>query len=653
MNKIFTVTALALFTAPAMADGWTDWLNRDGPSGNGDYENKSAYSLAQVCAQPARIEAMVVGGTTVYRPGDALPDRLSYFSPEQGLVCVNSQQPGGTCQDYTVRYYCVEREDLTEQFPVLKEVDRQNAVYAQTARSFKGMKRVNRARKALAGEDIAVSQSLFRLGQGYDRLNDQFRNECLDQTHPDFRVERVPVTTPTTTKVRFITTSKSVYEALAQSSALGVDLGFKIDDKDVKFGVGTTSSVLKSEYFQESRAVFAVTFEKVISQYLLNTQIRPIKQAIVDGTTSSPDNGPLLEPFSDTHKQAFYKECGDRFLDGVGMGAKLTVMLHYDTKKFSAERNATLETTVGAAIEELLTVGHDLERATQLEQVLASAGVEFDVVRWGGPTGPQTLTRLRELGPLLESFENGITEENAIAITNSFREYTLPAKYHSLNHYDVFADTRDQLLNAQLFASVINEVGARCQSLEDYNKIFVRDFAPGECGSENLKTYLKHGRSYCSVTSDWNRCVHPLHATTEGGASIIDLLERRVKDFDFQTERSSKFQKSVTGGVWNKKCIEDTATTCLPANCRANIMEGGRFGVGQGFRVEPWSYHSPANSDEQGFYSFVANNSSTGQSCVNSHVKACTKRIGGSTANYTFQVELEGVCAVERPFSID
>lgn len=653
MNKTLTLTALALFAAPAMADGWTDWLNRDGPSGNGDYENKSAYSTAQVCAQPSKIEAKIVGGSTVYRPGDNVPNRLSYFSPAQGLACVNKEQPDGICQNYTVRYLCVDREDLTEQFPVLKDVDQQNAVYARSARSFKGIKKVNRARKALAGEDITVTQSLFRLGQGYDRLNDQFRNECLDQSHSDFNVERVPVTTPTTTEVHFLTTSNSVYEALAQSSALGVDLGFKVDDKDIKFGVGTTSNVLKSEYFQESRAVFAVTFEKVISQYLLNTQVRPIKQAIVDGITSSPEKGPLLEPFSDTHKQAFYKECGDRFLDGVGVGARLTVMLHYDTKNFSAERNTTLKTTVGAAIEELLTVGHDLNRATQLEQVLASAGIEFKVHHWGGPAVPQTLTRLRDLGKMLEDFENGITETNAIAITNSFREYTLPAKYHNLNHYDVFADTRDQLLNARLFSSVINEVGARCKSLEDYNRIFVKDFSPGECGTENLKTYLKQGRSHCSVTSDWDRCVHPLFATTASGTSLIDLLEQRVKDFDFQTEHSPTYHKSITGGVWNKKCIEDTASTCLPANCRANIKEGGRFGVGQGFTVNPWSYHSPANSDEQGFYSFTRNESASGQSCVESHVKACTKRIGGSSANYTFQVELEGVCAIERPFALD
>lgn len=655
MKRLFTLTALVAMSAPVLADSWTPWLDRDNADGNGDYETRADFGANQVCAQPKAIEAMIAGSTTVYRPGDTVPNTLVVFDPSKGLICRGQDQISGiSCADYSVRFNCPDREDLTRQFPVLKDVDLENAIHAQSAQSFRSVKKVNRARSTLGAGDIPTVKSLFRLGQGYDPLNDQYRNECLDQSHPDFYAEQVPVTTPTRMEVKMLTTSQEVYSALSQSTSLGVNLGFAINDTDIKFGVSTSSDVFKAEYFQSTRAVFALTFETVVSQYLLNTQPRPIKDIIAEGVPGDLTKGPLLQPHSENHKRSFFKECGDRFLDGVGMGAKLTVMFHYDKKNFSEQKNRELQVTVGAAIEELLTVGLNQQRAEQLVQLLASVGVEYDVVNFGGPAFPETLASLVNLAQEVDDFKNGITEDNAVAITESFREYNLPAIYQNYAHYDVFADTRDQLLNARHFSAITTEFAARCKDLKDYNSVLNAGFDATQCNAkDNLPAHIDRGRDNCSITANWQDCIHPIFVNVLNGTPLLNVLEEKIKAFAPKTEYSGIISKSETGGVWNKKCIEDTVMTCLPTSCAVNIKEGGHFGVGQGFAVEPWDYLSQAVRDEQGYTSFTVTQDADGRQCVRSVVKACTQRIGGSRAHYNFAVELDGICPERQAFPID
>lgn len=85
---------------------WTPWLNRDSQTGNGDYETRADFSPSQVCATPMAIEARIIGRSTIYRPGDSTPDSLSQFSASKGLVCVNSEQTDGVCNNYEVRFLC-------------------------------------------------------------------------------------------------------------------------------------------------------------------------------------------------------------------------------------------------------------------------------------------------------------------------------------------------------------------------------------------------------------------------------------------------------------------------------------------------------------------------------------------------------------------
>ena len=88
---------------------WTSWLDRDNPSGNGDYELTSYLkSDGLLCDCPVDIEARVKYTTSpIFDPfSPPSSDNLRRFNPQSGLVCVRADQDDNTCSDYEVRFFC-------------------------------------------------------------------------------------------------------------------------------------------------------------------------------------------------------------------------------------------------------------------------------------------------------------------------------------------------------------------------------------------------------------------------------------------------------------------------------------------------------------------------------------------------------------------
>ncbi|RYZ43210.1 MAG: hypothetical protein EOO71_04590 [Myxococcaceae bacterium] len=81
--------------------GWTQWLNRDLPGGDGDFETLADFGPNLVCPNPVAVECQTTGGIPWYSTGQQYS-----CIPNQGGVCLNSQQSGSFCQDYQVRFYC-------------------------------------------------------------------------------------------------------------------------------------------------------------------------------------------------------------------------------------------------------------------------------------------------------------------------------------------------------------------------------------------------------------------------------------------------------------------------------------------------------------------------------------------------------------------
>lgn len=99
-----TQTVTVELKEPVTSVWRSQWINRDLPGGNGDYEtydNTSYY-----CEAPLDIKARVVGQTLEYSPGDVLPDTILAFNRNVGLICEESAQDDNACNDYEIKLLC-------------------------------------------------------------------------------------------------------------------------------------------------------------------------------------------------------------------------------------------------------------------------------------------------------------------------------------------------------------------------------------------------------------------------------------------------------------------------------------------------------------------------------------------------------------------
>ncbi|REG29840.1 microsomal dipeptidase-like Zn-dependent dipeptidase [Archangium gephyra] len=88
--------------ATVQTGNWTGWLNRDGPSGSGDWEGLSDFVLAgQTCSSPVGIECQNTSGVNWTQTGEVYT-----CAPTVGGICNNANQSDGYCQDYRVRFLC-------------------------------------------------------------------------------------------------------------------------------------------------------------------------------------------------------------------------------------------------------------------------------------------------------------------------------------------------------------------------------------------------------------------------------------------------------------------------------------------------------------------------------------------------------------------
>ncbi|XP_075940155.1 uncharacterized protein LOC142941915 [Anarhichas minor] len=85
---------------------WTNWYDRDNPSGTGDWE--LLYYLrrqypGQICNNPLHIQAVTTYGNI---PATLTGDVIYISNPTQGFACRNRDQRYRWCRDYKVRYGC-------------------------------------------------------------------------------------------------------------------------------------------------------------------------------------------------------------------------------------------------------------------------------------------------------------------------------------------------------------------------------------------------------------------------------------------------------------------------------------------------------------------------------------------------------------------
>lgn len=662
-KHLFLFPSLFISTI-SYANTWTDWLNRDLPGGAGDYETVADFPAGTVCPSPTSIEARysTANGWVVIKPGDAAPNFLNGFSPAVGLYCINANQAANgkpACVDYQVRFNCGSttptgtRTDLSEKYPVLKQIDQQNAEYSKTSPAFKGRHLVNVARAAttananakIAGaaadeETPTIVESIFHLGQGFDTINATYRSQCLNQAHPDFKILSDASNLGSNYSITHVKSHAELYEALDSSLNLSASAGFEIEGVDVAAGIKLNNSMIKSEYLDTSHEVFVAKYTNLKKRYTLKTQPRPIKQDYVDA---------MLKPNDESHKRDFFSECGDRYVDGVELGANLYVVFYYDTKLLKTSQRSQSSFDVNLAISTIFSGNLGQSQINQINQTFSKYKVKFDVYNLGGPDLVHTFTDPTKFSQYLNTFATGITEANLKAVEEFYREYTLPTEYSSLPFFSVFADTNTYINYAAKYTSLMNEFVGRCNKAKEYNEILKVSFDLKFCSNNALKSDIGQGRRNCGISNQWDKCIHPRNFTVFGGVLLMDKLATNTPDFTLTEKLSATREQSVTGGVWNKKCISDAYSLCLPATCQANDPQSDN---NEGYKYHEYSYHSPANSDEQGYKRTFLHQDGASV-CVKEEIKACTKRIGGSKANFKYALQIWGVCPATTSFPMD
>lgn len=678
MKKNAFILPLLFMSTFSYAQQWSAWLDRDLPGGAGDYETLGDFPPTSVCGgkTPLAIEARYQNGSnwTVIKPGDNAPNYLRGFAPHIGLVCINTDQPTrnlADCTNYQVRFACTlpedpaAREDLSVKYPGLKEIDKQNAEYSKTAPYFIGRFPVNAPRAVqpvigtppgagsnakTTGEDEGeeIVEGVFNLGHGFDTINSTYRNQCLDQTHPDFKIKSNPSTVGSHLEILHISSRSDFYDAMDVNLTLGASGTFKVEDIDIKAGIDLTTSSVKIEHLMESHEVFVAKYAHHMKRYTLTTQARPIKDSVVNL---------LLRKNEETYKRDFFSECGDRFVDGAELGAKLYVVFTYDKKSIKDSSKNEVSGKMNLAIEDIFKMNLTASRKKEITSFMETYKVKIFAVTLGGPNMVHmfNVTEATNFKTHLDNFATGINDDNMRAIDTFYREYTLPAIYASDDYYSVFANTTTYINYAQKYAAIANEYDARCAQLREYNMILGSNFDTKFCSNGTLKSDIGAGRRNCGISNLWSNCIHPRDHVLQSGALLLDELSKNIPTFS---------QHSWTSGIADnyvktkaapklsiKKCISDSRTACMSAGCFENKYETAN---GKGFNYVEMSYYSPATSGEQGtrdignVYTDGAN-----RRCVDAYVKACTRDALGSSAFYKFRIEILGVCPTITNFPSD
>ncbi|KAI8513398.1 hypothetical protein Bbelb_100370 [Branchiostoma belcheri] len=91
---------------PESCTSWTDWFDRDNPTGTGDWENLSDLqneNSGRICDSPTGIQARVIG---TGQDASLTGENFASYDPVNGFVCRNEDQKDGMCLDYEIRFCC-------------------------------------------------------------------------------------------------------------------------------------------------------------------------------------------------------------------------------------------------------------------------------------------------------------------------------------------------------------------------------------------------------------------------------------------------------------------------------------------------------------------------------------------------------------------
>lgn len=648
---------LACHSSASSALGWTGWIDIDQPSGTSDAETLPSIlqsgAYPSTCSSPSKIEARFLsnGTWTVITPATAgqAPNTLRFFTASDGLQCYNADQ--GTvrppCVNYQVQFYCeTDALDLSNKYPALRQSDQQNAAYIQATPGFTSSKPVTipRVQKTAnsavtAAPPPPILDHLVRLGQGFDTLGNVYKNQCLNQNHPEFRIISTPSSTGISSSLTYTQSASELYNALDIRENVNGKGTFPVDGVDITLGFNLTHDRVQNRYLDETRMTFVARYRNVKRLYSLETQPRPIK----DSVTSA-----LLRGTTDVNRQKdFHSECGDRFLRQVELGAALYIVFSLDKKTLKSNDLDSARSSAEGAISKIFNINGTASDIKEATSVFAKFNMQIDGYQEGGPSG-LNLTGIQSnpasIPTILKRFEDSLVADDAnlVEFNAKYDTYTRPAIYADLPFSAVFPDTSNLQLNSARWSALTAQFMGACNSAEELGKINGRHLATGACETKaSVAAVLGAGLRDCVYPHRWEKCVHPNEGGFDGTRYIVDRLSQDTPYYirgNSTTETISlRFTKYWT-------CDYANRTMCLPTNCKE---DKGPSVNGKGYDVNLYAWNTASGGEQnfnQDFYDQGA------QRCVRADARVCANNKSG--ARVSFSLTAYHFCSSNRGFNI-
>ncbi|TQV70542.1 fibronectin type III domain-containing protein [Exilibacterium tricleocarpae] len=544
-----------------------------------------------------------------------------------------------------------EAMDLYSLYPHLVHEDNRNDAHARTTKTFIG-EFPRRASAGNANSNPAARRSdadqPFSLGSGFDLLNAAYASLCLEMDHPEFRIVKNPSSKADEFEVTYIRNTSELFNSLEVTDSTSIDFTYK----GVSAGVDSGSDRAVKSLEGTHNEVFVVKLVENRETWSLNTQPDPIKTVHVND---------WLALANKTGRNAFRQRCGDRYISGVDLGARLFLVFAYDARRFTTEQISSYNSQISGGLRGAINGSYSNSEVQQFKGLLTSINTSVTAFSLGGPDNIDKQINILNFNQKATDFVNGTNEGNYRALKQYYRDYPHPRSLLSYNYYDLFHRYAPNLENVRRWNYLDAERERRCKTLNDYKQVGGSHIDLSHC--ESIKQEIQIAKEQCGRPQDRTYCLHPAAYYTAGVGSdpdrpgvlpqvqLYNEMERKI-DYLEPRSASNSHSRSVTGGVWNKKCITVDEDVCLTegvdTDCFTDVYQGNDLGTGRGFGLNMKEYHSPGSGGSQRHDTVTRG----GLACLNSYVKACTKRIGGSKARIRFDHEIFGRCAIKKPFSL-
>ncbi|MCO7226172.1 fibronectin type III domain-containing protein [Pleionea sp. CnH1-48] len=551
------------------------------------------------------------------------------------------------CSPYQSGHYGIinklAKVDLHNKYAFLKDYEQQVDNYAQSTPSFASRK----GSYPIVGSNgtlrVTGDDRTYNLGQGYNVIGDAFHDVCIDTEQNGFEVIKQPTRLSDDYEYKHITSTKLLYQLFAVRESTGLTF---IKDSFLAGFVEDKQRFLES-VADDQKEYFVMRWKNYLENW---------STSIGGNEVIKPEYvSKVLKPNDETAKHEFRGLCGDEYVSEVELGAHIYLVFSYDAKTFAKSEREYYSSQIDLILNSVLSAGHARDLTQAQINVLTASKLSVKAYAWGGPEGFAPTINISNFPEKYREWVSLLNDDNLQALDLKTRPYPIPFEFAGHPRDAIYADWFPHYQNMGRWMSMDIEREKRCQTAELYNADSDRIDTQG---CTQAAKELESAKKACFDHTLWDSCKHPYDYYTRGpndptnpsplpnNILLNDKLTELVPKWKEETVYENFGKREVTGGVWNKKCVDLDELVCLPENaCVEDNLRGYNLGVGLGFG-EVLKKHSPGSGAHQDSFNVVTSN---GKKCLRSDIQACTKRIGGSKAWIELAVEMMGRCPSYTP----